>query len=75
MTDDAGGGGDRRPGREGGRPLVERIGMAFVAVVIAVMFGGIAAAAFVGGEGFLAAMSAIGALMTLWVAGLTLFRG
>ncbi len=49
--------------------------MAFIAVVIAVMFGGVAAAAFVGGEGFLAAMSAIGALMTLWVAGLTLFRG
>ncbi len=57
------------------RPLIERIGMAFVAVVIALLFGGVAAAAWVGGEGFLAIMALIGSLMTLWVAGLTLLRG
>lgn len=53
------------------RPLIERIGMAFVAVVIATLFGGIAVAAWVGGEGFLAVMGAIGSVMTLWAAGLT----
>jgi len=57
------------------RPMIERIGMAFVAAVIAVLFGGVAAAAWIGGEGFLAIMAAIGALMTLWVAALTLLRG
>jgi hypothetical protein len=57
------------------RPLIERIGLAAVAVVLAVLFGGVAVAAWVGGEVFLAAMGAIGCLMTVWVGGLTLFRG
>lgn len=35
----------------------------------------VAVAAWTGGELFLAAMGAIGCLMTLWVGGLTLFRG
>ena len=59
----------------GGRPLVERIGLAAVAAFLAVLFGGVAAAAWLGGEVFLAAMGAIGCLMTLWVGALTLLRG
>jgi hypothetical protein len=61
---------DRSP-----RPLLERIGLAFVALVLGALFGAIAAAAWTGGELFLAAMGAIGCAMTLWVGGLTLFRG
>ena len=57
------------------RPLIERIGLAAVAAVIATLFGGMAVASWIGGEAFLAIMSAIGALMTLWVAGVTLVRG
>jgi hypothetical protein len=57
------------------RPLVERIGMAAVAAALATMFGGVAVAAWAGGEPFLAVMGGIGSLMTAWVGGLTLFRG
>ena len=57
------------------RPLIERIGLAAVALVLATLFGGVAAAAWVGGELFLAVMGGIGCLMTVWVGGLTLFRG
>ena len=57
------------------RPLLERIGLAAVALVLAVLFGGVAAAAWVGGEIFLAVMGGIGCLMTVWVGGLTLLRG
>ena len=57
------------------RPLIERIGMAGIAVVLAALFGSVAAAAWVGGEVFLAAMGAIGCLMTVWVGVLTLIRG
>jgi hypothetical protein len=60
----------RRP-----RPLIERIGLAAVAAVMAALFGGVAIAAWLGGEGFLAVMGATGCLMTAWVGGLTLFRG
>ena len=56
------------------RPLVERIGLAGVALVLGALFGAVAAAAWTGGEIFLAAMGAIGCLMTIWVGGLTLFR-
>ena len=56
------------------RPLVERIGLAGVALVLAALFGAVGAAAWTGGELFLAAMGAIGSLMTLWVGALTLFR-
>lgn len=65
-------GSDRRPAP---RPLIERLGMALVALVLAVLFGGVAVAAWLGGEGFLAVMGGVGCLMTLWVGGLTLFRG
>jgi len=43
--------------------------------VLALMFGGVAASAWLGGEPFLAVMGAIGCLMTVWVGGMTLFRG
>lgn len=57
------------------RPLIERVGMTAIALVLGVLFGGVAVAAWSGGEIFLAAMGAIGCLMTLWVGALTLFRG
>lgn len=57
------------------RPLLERIGLAAVALVLALLFGGVAAASWVGGELFLAAMGAIACLMTVWVGAVSLFRG
>ena len=57
------------------RPLIERIGLAVVAVVLAILFGGVAAASWIGGELFLAIMGAVGCLMTLWVGAVTLVRG
>jgi hypothetical protein len=57
------------------RPLIERIGLAAIAVVLAALFGGVAAASWVGGELFLAAMGAIGCVMTIWVGLNTLIRG
>jgi hypothetical protein len=57
------------------RPVVERIGMAAIAVVMAGLFGFVAAAAFSGGEWFLAAVAAVGSVMTLGVGFLTLVRG
>jgi hypothetical protein len=63
-------GGPREP-----RPLIERIGLAAIALVLATLFGAVAVASWAGGEVFLAAMGAIGCLMTLWVGALTLIRG
>ena len=57
------------------RPLLERVGLAGVALVLASLFGGVAVAAWLGGELFLAVMGGIGCLMTVWVGALTLFRG
>jgi hypothetical protein len=57
------------------RPLIERIGLAAIALVLATLFGGVAVVSWYGGEVFLAAMGAIGCLMTLWVGALTLIRG
>jgi hypothetical protein len=57
------------------RPIVERIGLAGIAGVLAVLFGGVAAASWVGGELFLAVMGAVGCVMTAWVGVLTLIRG
>jgi len=57
------------------RPMIERIGLALIALVMAAAFGGVAVAAWVGGEVFLAAMGAIGCLMTVWVGGMTVLRG
>ena len=61
---------DRRP-----RPLLERIGLAAVALVLAGMFALVAAASFVGGEPFLGVIGILGCLMVLWVGGLSLVRG
>jgi hypothetical protein len=57
------------------RPLLERIGMAAIALVMAGLFGAVAAAAWISGELFLATMGAIGSFMTLWVGAITLVRG
>jgi len=57
------------------RPFVERIGLAFIALVLAALFGFVAVAAWIGGEGFLAVMGALGCAMTVWVGLVTLVRG
>ena len=57
------------------RPLVERVGLAVIALVLAALFGVVAVAAFAGGEPFLGVMGAIGTVMGLWGGGLTLVRG
>ena len=68
------GSGEPGPPREP-RPMIERIGLAGIALVLAVLFGGVAAASWLGGEVFLAAMGAVGCVMTAWVGFLTLLRG
>jgi hypothetical protein len=73
VTQDDGSGGEAGP-REP-RPLIERIGLAVIALVLGTLFGTVAVVSWVGGEVFLAAMGAIGCLMTLWVGVLTLIRG
>jgi hypothetical protein len=57
------------------RPMIERIGLAGIALALALLFGAVAVASWSGGELFLAVMGAIGSLMTLWVGAVTLFRG
>jgi hypothetical protein len=57
------------------RPVIERIGLAAVALVLAILFGGVALASWAGGELFLAVMGAVGCGMTVWVGALTLIRG
>ncbi|HEY2887577.1 MAG TPA: hypothetical protein VGJ17_03110 [Candidatus Limnocylindrales bacterium] len=59
----------------GPRPSLERVGLAVVAVAMAGVFGGLSIAAWIGGEVFLAAMAAIGGLMTVWAAVSNLRRG
>jgi len=61
---------DRRP-----RPILERVGLAAVALLLAAMFAVVALASFAGGEPFLGVIGVIGCLMVLWVGGLTLVRG
>ena len=62
------------PAREP-RPWLERLGLAGIALVLGILFGGVSAASWVGGELFLAVMAGIGCLMTLWVGMITLVRG
>jgi hypothetical protein len=57
------------------RPRIERLGLAAVALAMAVLFGAVGVAAWAGGEVFLAAMGGIACLMTLWVGVLTVVRG
>ncbi len=57
------------------RPVLERLGLALIALVLGGLFGAVAVAAWSSGELFLAVMGAVGCLMTLWVGALTLLRG
>jgi hypothetical protein len=57
------------------RPLIERLGLAVIALVVTAMFGAITLAALSGGELFLGVMAGTGALMTVWAAASTLRRG
>jgi hypothetical protein len=57
------------------RPIIERIGLAAIAALLAILFGGVAAASWVGGEPFLTVMGVVGCLMTAWVGVITLVRG
>lgn len=57
------------------RPLIERIGLAAIALVLVALFGAISFAALSGGELFLGVMAGTGALMTLWAAAASLRRG
>ena len=63
------------PGAPTPRPWLERIGLAAVAVVMSLLFSFVALAAGSGGEWILAAMSAVGAFMTIAVGLATLLRG
>ncbi len=57
------------------RPMLERAGMAVIALLMALMFAGVGAASFASGEAFLGVMGVIGALMVLWAGGSTVLRG
>ena len=57
------------------RPMLERLGLAGIAVVMAILFGIVGVAAVAGGEYILAAMGFVGCMMTLVVGGITLLRG
>jgi hypothetical protein len=63
------------PAASGKRPLIERLGLAVIALGLASLFAVVAVAAFAGGEPFLGVMGALGCLMVVWVGGLTLIRG
>ncbi|MEO8208714.1 MAG: hypothetical protein ABI598_06735 [Chloroflexota bacterium] len=57
------------------RPVLERLGMAVIALFLAFVFGVMAVASWVGGEPFLAAMAATGAFMAIWAGARTVLRG
>ena len=57
------------------RPVLERLGLAGIAVVMAILFGTVGVAAVMGGEYILGAMGFVGCMMTLVVGGITLLRG
>jgi hypothetical protein len=57
------------------RPILERLGLAAVALILALLFGGVGVAAWAGGEPFLALMGGVGCLMTVWAGAITLVRG
>ncbi len=62
------------PGRVAGRPLLERLGLLGISIVFAALFAGMALAAWVGGELFLAALAACGAVMTVWAGLISLLK-
>jgi hypothetical protein len=70
VNGDPGLGGDPGP-----RPIIERIGLAAIALVVAGLFGTVAWVTLTNGELFLGVMAATGALMTVWAAASTLRRG
>ena len=49
--------------------MIERIGLALIAFVLAALFASGLVASFIGGEPFLGVMGAIGCLMVVWVGG------
>ena len=57
------------------RSLLERLALGAIAVLVAILFGGMGLAALAGGEVFLGVMGGIGALMTVWAAASNLRRG
>ena len=57
------------------RPRIRRLVVAALALALAVLLGGLAYAAWAVGLTFLAAVAALGCLMTLWVGALTVLRG
>jgi len=57
------------------RPLIERLGLAAIAVLVTVVFGALGVAAFASNEVFLGVMGLTGALMTMWAAFGSLRRG
>jgi hypothetical protein len=57
------------------RPVIERLGLAGIAVVMAILFAIVGVAAIAGGEYILGAMGLVGCMMTLVVGGITLLRG
>lgn len=75
MTEPADPGGGDTPSRGAGRPILERIGMASIALVVAALFAVVGLASWSGGELFLTVMALIGCVMTAWVGLLTLVRG
>ena len=58
-----------------GRPWIERIGLAAIALFLAGVFTIMAVASWVGGEPILAMMAAVGASMTVWAGIRTLAQG
>jgi hypothetical protein len=66
---------DAEPGAREPRPMIERIGLAAIALLLALLFGVVSVASWVGGEVFLAVMAGVCSLMTIWVGTLTLVRG
>jgi len=57
------------------RPVLERLGLAAIAVVMAILFALLGIASIIGGEYILGAMGLVGCMMTLIVGGSTLLRG
>ena len=57
------------------RTPLERVALAAIAVLLAILFGGLGAAALARGEVFLGVMGGIGAFMTIWAAASNLRRG
>jgi hypothetical protein len=57
------------------RPLIERLGLAAIAVLVTLVFGALGVAAFASNEVFLGVMGLTGALMTMWAAFGSLRRG